>query len=97
MQALLFQKKKENDFTFATLATLLERDEVAVAAIFYGQAKASAEDINRLAKALKLDEGELQARLNMCPERGRGAEMPRMSLPTGISHLMRRFAEGVVR
>lgn len=80
MHALLFEKKKAQNITFATLATLLGRDEVAVAAIFYGQAKASVEDIATLATALSLDEDELQAKLSVCPERGRGAEMPRMSL-----------------
>lgn len=79
-QTLLFQKKKENNLTFAELAKVLERDEVAVAAIFYGQAKASEEDIRRLAKTLGLDDNVLQAKLSVCPERGRGAEMPRMSL-----------------
>lgn len=79
-QTLLFQKKKENNLTFAELAKVLERDEVAVAAIFYGQAKASEEDIRRLAKTLDLDDNVLQAKLSVFPERGRGAEMPRMSL-----------------
>lgn len=80
-QTLLFQKKKENNLTFAELAKLLERDEVAVAAIFYGQAKASEEDIRRLAKTLDLDEDVLQAKLSVCPERGSCFEMPRTSLP----------------
>ncbi|KAL0636925.1 Cyanate hydratase [Maublancomyces gigas] len=75
-QTLLFQKKKENNLTFAELAKLLERDEVAVAAIFYGQAKASEEDIRRLAKTLDLDEDVLQAKLSVCPERGSCFEMP---------------------
>ena len=57
---------------------MLERDEVAVAAIFYGQAHASEEDIKRLSKALDIREDYLKSELHNFPDRGGTVEMPRM-------------------
>jgi cyanate lyase len=49
---------------------------VATAAIFYGQAKASPEDIVNLSKALDVDQGLLEQQLAGFPDRGRSVEMP---------------------
>jgi cyanate lyase len=54
----------------------LGRDEVAVAAIFYGQAKASPEDITKLASVLSLSDETLQHQLGGFPDRGRLLDMP---------------------
>lgn len=51
---------------------------MAVAAIFYGQARADEDDIRKLSKALGLYESVLQAELGECPFRGGTVEMPRM-------------------
>ncbi|KAH0602522.1 uncharacterized protein H6S33_008603 [Morchella sextelata] len=74
--SLLFAKKKESQLTFADLGQILGRDEVAVAAIFYGQARADEDDIRKLSKALGLYESVLQAELGGCPFRGSTVEMP---------------------
>ncbi len=49
---------------------------MAVAAIFYGQARASAEDIEKLAKVLDLDHAHLSTQLAGFPDRGRTLDMP---------------------
>ena len=74
---LLFAAKKEKNLSFETLAQALGREEVAVAAIFYGQAQASPEDVTALAKILGLSEEVLLAtELTHFPDRGRQMEMP---------------------
>lgn len=45
------------DFTFADIGSKIGRDEVWVAAVFYGQAKPLPEDIRKLESALKFDAG----------------------------------------
>ena len=52
------------------------RDEVATAAIFYGQAKASPEDVVNLADLLHVDRTVLKSMLGGYPDRGRSVEMP---------------------
>lgn len=74
--SLLFAKKKESQLSFEDLGKILGRDEVAVAAIFYGQARADEDDIRKLSKALGLYESVLQAELGECPFRGGTVEMP---------------------
>ncbi|KAI9840097.1 MAG: Cyanate hydratase [Thelocarpon superellum] len=72
----LFDAKAEKGITFEALGKALGRDEVAVAAIFYGQAQASAEDIEKLAAALGLEHGTLRQQLLAFPNRGQVVEMP---------------------
>jgi cyanate lyase len=72
----LFEAKKIKNLSFETIAKALGREEVAVAALFYGQAKASPEDIKNLAKILELDESLLESQLSGYPDRGRQMEMP---------------------
>lgn len=49
---------------------------MATAAIFYGQAKASPEDIEKLASLLTIPYDALEERLSGFPDRGRTVEMP---------------------
>jgi cyanate lyase len=53
---ILLEAKKEMQLTFAQLGELLGRDKVWVAALFYGQARASEEEAAKLLDALDLDE-----------------------------------------
>ena len=78
--ASLIQAKQSRKISFAELGKLLGRDEVAVAAIFYRQAHASAEDIKRLAEALDLREDYLAQELGNWPDRGHTVDMPRAFL-----------------
>ncbi|MCJ1311177.1 Cyanate hydratase [Agyrium rufum] len=72
----LFSAKAKKQLSFEALAKELGRDEVAVAAIFYGQARASDEDITKLADALSMDRSTLAERLGGYPDRGRVLDMP---------------------
>jgi cyanate lyase len=74
---LLFQAKTDKSLTFADLASKLNRSEVYVAALFYGQAQADASDIAGLSQALEIPDTEL-LRLGLCnfPDRGRAGPMP---------------------
>ncbi|KAK6359743.1 Cyanate hydratase [Orbilia brochopaga] len=72
----LVQAKQAKKISFEELGKAIGRDEVAVAAIFYGQHHASPEDITGLAKALNLDEAQLSYHLSDYPDRGSGVEMP---------------------
>merc|ERR1712233_142549 len=58
---MLFAKKKEKNLSFETIAKELGREEVAVAAIFYGQAQASEQDIKKLCQVLEISEPALFA------------------------------------
>ncbi|MBS4049985.1 MAG: cyanate hydratase, partial [Methylomonas sp.] len=51
----LFTAKKQKGLRFADLETLLGRDEVWIAALFYGQASAAADEAEKLGRALELD------------------------------------------
>lgn len=61
---------------FETIAKHIGRDEVAVAALFYGQAKASEEDVKKLSELLEIDHALLQSQLCAWPDRGRTMDMP---------------------
>ena len=62
--------------TFETIAKELGREEVAVAAIFYGQARASPEDTKKLSSVLGIDHSTLEQQLGGFPDRGRSIDMP---------------------
>lgn len=62
--------------SFETIAKHIGRDEVAVAALFYGQAKASEEDVKKLSKLLEIDHWLLRSQLYAWPDRGRTMDMP---------------------
>ena len=72
----LFEAKKKRQISFEDLGKALGRDEVAVAAIFYGQAKASAADIEKLSQLLLIARPTLEKQLYGWPDRGRSIEMP---------------------
>jgi len=73
----LFTAKEKKGLTFAQIGDALGRNEVAVAALFYGQAKASDADVDALAKLLDLDQGLLATQLHGWPHRGHSlGEMP---------------------
>ena len=74
---MLFAQKKSKNLSFETIANALGRDEIAVAALFYGQAKASEEDIKNLSKLLDIPESTLMAtEITGMPDRGRAVDMP---------------------
>lgn len=72
----LFDGKTSKKLTFEAIAKELGRSEVAVAALFYGQARASPEDVAKLAVLLDLNESELAKQLLGFPDRGRAGPMP---------------------
>ncbi|QQK42429.1 Cyanate lyase, C-terminal [Penicillium digitatum] len=72
----LFRAKAARQLTFEKIGEHLGRNEVAAAAIFYGQAKASPEDIEKLADLLLIPQQPLEEQLNGFPDRGRSVEMP---------------------
>ncbi|KAJ6096107.1 cyanate hydratase [Penicillium sp. IBT 16267x] len=72
----LFSAKATKKLSFENIATYIGRNEVATAAIFYGQAKASQEDIKKLSEVLDIPEGLLEEQLSGFPDRGRSVEMP---------------------
>ena len=72
----LFKAKAAKKLSFEQIAQHIGRNEVAAAAVFYGQAKASAEDINNLASLLDIPQPLLQEQLSGFPDRGRSVEMP---------------------
>lgn len=72
----LFKAKSHKKLSFEQIANHIGRNEVAAAAIFYGQAKASAEDIEKLASLLEIPHPVLEEQLSGFPDRGRSVEMP---------------------
>lgn len=74
--ASLIRAKQERKISFEELGKAIGRDEVAVAAIFYGQHHASREDIAGLANALSIDENLLSYQLSDFPDRGSDVQMP---------------------
>jgi cyanate lyase len=72
----LFEAKTARNLTFEAIAQELGRSEVAVAALFYGQAQASAEDIEKLSRLLGADHALLSQQLLGFPDRGRAGPMP---------------------
>jgi cyanate lyase len=61
---------------FEAIANELGRSEVAVAALFYGQAQASPEDVEKLSRILGVDHSLLEKQLLGFPDRGRAGPMP---------------------
>ncbi|KAK8428456.1 cyanate lyase C-terminal domain-containing protein [Phyllosticta citricarpa] len=72
----LFEAKKAKNLSFEAIAKKLGREEVAVAALFYGQARASPEDIKKLAELLEIPVDTLETQLSGFPDRGRILDMP---------------------
>jgi len=72
----LFEAKAQKQVSFEAIGKELGRDEVAVAALFYGQAKASEEDIKKLSDYFSIDHATLTKQLSGFPDRGKSVEMP---------------------
>ncbi|KAH7385910.1 cyanate lyase C-terminal domain-containing protein [Pyrenochaeta sp. MPI-SDFR-AT-0127] len=72
----LFEAKKKKNLSFEAIAQHVGRDEVAIAALFYGQAMASPEDIKKLSEVLDIPAETLESQLSGFPDRGRSLEMP---------------------
>ncbi|KAF2269878.1 cyanate hydratase [Lojkania enalia] len=72
----LFEAKKRKNLTFEAIAKEVGRDEVAVAALFYGQAQASPDDIKKLSQVLDVPAERLESQLAGIPDRGRTMDMP---------------------
>lgn len=72
----LFNAKTKAGLSFSEIANLLDRSEVAVAAIFYGQAQASAQDVEKLSALLDIPKEVLAPQLMAIPDRGRSGPMP---------------------
>lgn len=72
----LFEAKKKKNLTFEAIAKEVGRDEVAIAALFYGQAMATPEDIKKLSEVLDIPADQLEEQLGGFPDRGRTLEMP---------------------
>jgi len=66
---VLLKAKKEKNLTFEDLGELIDRDEVWVASLFYGQATASEEEANTLISTLDL-QSELKDQLTTPPVKG---------------------------
>ncbi|TPX06934.1 uncharacterized protein E0L32_011158 [Thyridium curvatum] len=72
----LFQAKDAKDLTFEAIAKELGRSEVAVAALFYGQAQATPDDAAKLASLLGISDDVVVKKLCGYPDRGRAGPMP---------------------
>ncbi|OAL07061.1 cyanate hydratase [Phaeosphaeriaceae sp. SRC1lsM3a] len=72
----LFEAKKKKCLSFEAIAKELGRNEVAVAALFYGQAMATPEDIQKLSEILDVPTETLKSQLSGFPDRGRSLQMP---------------------
>jgi len=72
----MFEAKAKKALSFEQISKEIGRNEVAVAALFYGQASATPEDIQKLSSILGVDESTLTRELAGFPDRGRTIEMP---------------------
>jgi len=71
----LLAAKKEKSLSFTDLETVVGRDEVWIAAVFYRQASASKEEAEKIVSALGLDSDAAEA-LTECPLKGLGPVVP---------------------
>lgn len=69
LSTILLTAKRSKGITFATLESLLSRDEVWIASLLYGQSTASSEEADKLVEVLGLDPG-LKAELMAPPVKG---------------------------
>ncbi|GBE88544.1 Cyanase [Sparassis latifolia] len=76
--ARLFEAKAKQGLTFDQIGKAIGRDEIWVAALFYGQAKANTDEIAKLSQVLELPGNNLS---ELCdawiPRRGLGPMPPR--------------------
>ncbi|KAH6892002.1 cyanate lyase C-terminal domain-containing protein [Thelonectria olida] len=72
----LFDAKAAKGLNFEAIAKHLDRSEVACAALFYGQATASTEDVEKLSELLGVSKESLAAQMTGFPNRGQAGPMP---------------------
>lgn len=72
----LFDAKAAKGLSFEAIGKHLDRSEVACAALFYGQATASSEDVERLSELLDLPKESLTVQMTGFPNRGQAGPMP---------------------
>jgi len=74
----LFEAKAAKGLTFDQIGKAIGRDEVWVASAFYGQARLSPEEIDKLSSLLGIDHASLNAQLgdSWFPHRGLGPMPP---------------------
>lgn len=73
---VLLAGKESKKMTFAQIGEAIGRNEVAVAAIFYGQSTATEADAAKLAEVLGLDHQLIAPALLGFPDRGKLVDMP---------------------
>ena len=73
---VLFDAKAAKGLTFDDIAKEMGRNEVAVAAIFYGQSQTTPEDVEKLSSVLGVDHSYLSKQLAGFPFRGHVMDMP---------------------
>ncbi|HYA43211.1 MAG TPA: cyanase [Syntrophobacteraceae bacterium] len=71
----LFSAKKEKGLSFADLGKVLGRDEVWIAALFYGQSRASREEAEKVVTVLGLEPEAAEALMDF-PVKGLGPVVP---------------------
>ena len=71
----LLAAKKERSLSFTDLETVVGRDEVWIAAVFYRQASASQKEAEKIVSALGLDSDTAET-LTECPLKGLGPVVP---------------------
>ncbi len=71
----LLEAKRERGMTFTELGKLIGRDEVWVAALFYGQARADEEEAKKLISVLELG-NDVEDALMQFPNKGIGPVVP---------------------
>lgn len=71
----LLAAKKAKNLSFADLEQIVGRDEVWLAAVFYRQASASEDEVNKIAMALDLEPSTVME-LTACPAKGLGPVVP---------------------
>ena len=86
----LLTAKKEKSLSFADLETVVGRDEVWIAAVFYRQASASREEAEKIVSALGLDTDAAEA-LTECPLKGLGPIVPTDPLIYRIYEIMQVY------
>ena len=71
----LLEAKKNKKASFADLGKLIDRDEVWVASLFYGQASATEEEAEKLSAKLDLEQN-ISDTLTECPTKSLGPLVP---------------------
>lgn len=82
----LFTAKSASGLTFGQLGSKIGRDEVWVAALFFGSAKADHDELLKLAKVLNLEVAAVSSLLHEYPSRGCVSSFPACSSAPRSTH-----------